>query len=129
MLSIRKEQMAVFREPAIDDFVKRVVVHLNKCFSAKCETVGELKLRQMVKYGIQRAASYLISSERDVCKYIDLMVVFGSDFDQDPKLPWASSILNNQAIINPTTKVQRLYKAVKKQEKQKNTGGAGRGQR
>ena len=127
MLSIRKEQMVVFREPAVNDFVKRVMVHLNKCFPAKCEAMGEAKVRAMVKYGSQRAVSYRVSSERDVCKYIDLMLVFGQDFDQDPKLPWASSILNNQAIINPTTKVARLYKAAKKQEKQKG-GEAARGQ-
>ena len=117
MLSIRKEQMAVFREPAIEAFVDKMVVHLNKCFPDKCNAMDEPKLRELVKYGIQRAASYKISSERDVCKYVDLMMVFGQDFDQDLKLPWAAEILNNTAIIKPATKVGRLYKAVKKQEK------------
>lgn len=127
MLTIRKEQIAVFREPAINQFVKHVVVHLNKCFPAKCEALGEPRVSEMVKYGIQRAASYGISAERDLCKYVDLMVVFGPEFDQDPEFPWASAILNNQALINPTTKVDRVYKAVKNQEKQKKAGGAGRG--
>jgi hypothetical protein len=126
MLTIRKEQMVVFREPAINDFVKRVVAHLNECFPEKCEALGEPKVRETVKYGIQRSASYGITTEGDVRRYIDLTVRFGPDFDQDPELPWASSILNNQAIINPTTKVDRLYKALKKQEKR---GGASRGRR
>ncbi len=117
MLTIRKEQLAVFREPAINDYIKRTVVQLIECFPEKCEAMGEPKVRETVKYGVQRSASYGITSEGDVRRYVDLMVMFGPDFDQDPQLPWAASILNNQAIINPTTKVNRLYKAVKKQEK------------
>jgi hypothetical protein len=116
MLTIRKEQLEVFRGPAVDAFVKRVVTHLNECFSEKCKSLGEPKVREMVKYGIQRSASYGIGLEKDVSRYIDLMMTFGPDFDQDPELPWAASILNNRALINPTTKVDRLYKAVKKQE-------------
>ena len=117
MLTIRKEQMAVFREPAINDYVKRMVVHLNETFPEKCEALGDAKIRETVKYGIQRSASYGITSEGDVRKYIDLMLMFGLDFDQDPQLPWASAILGNQAIINPTTKINRLYKELKKQER------------
>ena len=124
MLTITKEQMAVFREPAINDYVKRTIVHLMECFSEKCEALGGQKVDDMVRYGIQRSASYRITTEGDVRRYIDLMFKFGPDFDQDPKLPWASSILNNKALVNPTTKVDRLYKAVKKQEK---LGGSRRG--
>ena len=126
MLTIRKEQMAVFREPALNDYAKRMVVHLNETFPEKCEALGDAKIRETVKYGIQRSASYGITTEGDVRRYIDLMVMFGPDFDQDPELPWAGSILGNQAIINPTTKINRLYKAVKKQEKLAGANHGGR---
>jgi hypothetical protein len=116
MLTIREEQMAVFRELAINDYVKRTVVHLNETFPEKCEALGEEKVRETVQYGVQRSASYGITTEGDVRRYIDFMIRFGPDFDQDPELPWAASILNNQAIRNPTTKINRLYKEVKKQE-------------
>lgn len=117
MLTIRKEQLAVFREPAINDYMKRTVIHLNERFPEKCEALGEAKVQETVKYGIQRSASYGITTEGDVRRYIDLMLMFGPDFDQNPGLPWAASILNNKALMNPTTKVNRLYKEVKKQEK------------
>lgn len=117
MLTITKEQMIVFREPAIEDYLKRTVVHLNERFPEKCKEMDEPTLHEMVKYGIQRSASYGISTEGDVRRYVELMFTFGSDFDQDPDLPWASAILNNEAIRNPTTKMNRLYKEVKKQER------------
>ncbi|HEY6946097.1 MAG TPA: hypothetical protein VI431_13225, partial [Candidatus Acidoferrum sp.] len=48
----------------------------------------------------------------------DLMILYGRDFDKDPAHPWAQSILQNQAIRNPSTKIERLYKAAKKRENQ-----------
>jgi hypothetical protein len=116
MLTIRKEQMAAFGPLALKAFEDRVVVHLKKIFPEQSQSLGEPKLRETIEYGTQRAAAYKIISERDVCKYIDLMIVYGRDFDKDPNLPWAQSTLQNQALRNPTSKIERLYKAAKKQE-------------
>jgi hypothetical protein len=119
MLTIREEQMSVFGPLGKKAFEERMLVHLKKVFSEQSEALGEPKLRETIQYGTQRAAAYHITSERDVCKYIDLMILYGRDFDKDPKLPWAQSALQNQAIRNPTSKIERLYKAAKKQENQR----------
>jgi hypothetical protein len=118
MLRIRKEQLAVFGPLGKKAFEDRVIAHIQKIFPEQSESLGEPKLRETIQYGTQRAAAYKIISERDVCKYIDLMILYGRDFDKDPKLPWAQSILQNQAIRNPSSKIERLYKAAKKQENQ-----------
>jgi len=118
MLTIRKEQLAAFRPLGEKTFEDRVIAHLKKVFPEQSESLGEPKLRESIQYGKQRAASYKIISERDVCKYIDLMIVYGRDFDKDPNHPWAQSILQNQAIRSPSSKIERLYKAAKKQENQ-----------
>lgn len=110
MLTIRWEQMAVFSASAIKDFEDRVVAHFNRCFPKQCKALSEKELRETIQHGIKGAAKYGVIAERDVCKYIDFMVVFGRDFDRDPKLPWASSVLNNQALNDPTVKIKRLYK-------------------
>ena len=62
--------------------------------------MGEAKLRGTVHYGIQRAAAYGLKAKRDVCKYIDVMIVLGNDFDKDIRLPWVSSILNRQTGLS-----------------------------
>jgi hypothetical protein len=122
MLTIRKEQMAVFGPLGKKVFEDRMLAHLKKVFPEQSEAQGEPKLRETIQYGTQRAAAYRIISERDVCKYIDLMVLYGRDFDKDPNNPWAQSILQNQAIRNPTSKIERLYKAAKKQENKAQPG-------
>jgi hypothetical protein len=119
MLAIRKEQLAVFGPLGKKAFEDRMIAHIKKVFAEQCETLGEPKLRETIQYGTQRAVAYRITSERDVCKYIDLMVFYGRDFDKDPNLPWAQSILQNQSIRTPSSKIERLYKAAKKQENQR----------
>jgi hypothetical protein len=116
MLTIRKEQLAVFGPLGKNAFENRMIAHLKNVFPDKSEVLGEPKLRETIQYGTQRAAAYRIISERDVCKYIDLMILYGRDFDKDPNLPWAQSVLQNQALRNPTSKIERLYKAAKTQE-------------
>ena len=98
MLTIRKEQMAVFAQAEIRKFEDRVVIHLNKFFPRQCEALGDSKLRETIRYGIKRAATYGITAARDVRKYIDAMVALGRDFDTDRRLPWAGEILRARAI-------------------------------
>jgi hypothetical protein len=126
MLTLRKEQLAVFGPLGKKAFEDRVVVHLKKVFPEHSETLGEPKLRETIQYGTQRAAAYRITSERDVCKYVDLMILYGRDFDKDPNFPWAQSILQSQAIKNPSIKIDRLFNAAKKQD---TSGSTAHGQR
>jgi hypothetical protein len=116
MLTIRKEQLAVFGPLGKKAFEDRVVVHIKKIFPEQFQSLGEPKLRETIEYGTQRAAAYRITSERDVCKYIDLMILYGREFDKDPKLPWAQSILQNQAIKDPSIKINRLFHSAKCQD-------------
>jgi hypothetical protein len=123
MLTLTPKHMQVFSAAAMESFEDRVLAHLNKCFPKQCKGQSETELRETIRYGIKRAAKYGVIAERDVCKYIDFMMALGRDFDRDPKFPWAASILNNQAIREPTAKAKRLSEAYKKQTQ---PGGAHR---
>jgi hypothetical protein len=122
MFAVRKEQLAVFGPLGKKAFEDRAIAHLKRVFSEQSEALGEPKLREFIQYGTQRAAAYHVISECDVCKYIDLMILYGRDFDKDPNHPWAQSVLQNQAIRNPSSKIARLYKAAKKQENRAQQG-------
>lgn len=108
-MKIRPEQMESFSEAAVQDFEDRMVVHLEKFFMEQCEALGEDEMRKAIREGIDRAAGHGITAERGVCKYIDLMFAFGRRFDESRELPWAQKILNDQALDDPGTKVDRLY--------------------
>src|SRR5260370_29150052 len=113
MFTIRKEQMAAFGPLGKKAFEERVVDHLKRAFPQQSKALGDEKLRETIQYGTQRASAYRIVGQRDVCEYIDLMVLYGGHFAKDPNLPWAPSVFQNQAIKNPSTQADRRFKAPK----------------
>jgi hypothetical protein len=111
---IRQQQMATFSQARQKTFEERMAGHLNRCFPSECEALGEQGVQDAIRYGIERAASHGIASERDVCKYIDLMFAFGRNFDRNRDLPWASSILKDETLKTATAKMERLYATAKR---------------
>lgn len=111
MLSIREGQMAVFSKIAAQKFEDQMVAHFKRCFPRELDSLGEPKARELIQRGVTRAASYGIRGQRDACKYIDLMIALGSDFDRDPNLSWASQILSDRGLRDPTRRVTRLQEA------------------
>jgi hypothetical protein len=109
LLAMRQAQLAAFSEAEVQKFEDRMLTHLRQFFPKQCAALKEPQLHELIQYGIKRAAGHKISSERDVCKFIDLMIVFGRDFDADRKLPWAGRILRNQSTAR--SKIQSLYQA------------------
>ena len=92
-LTMRPSQLAEFSRVEVDKFKSWILVHLHKFFPRECQSAGETQLQDTIKYGIKRAASYGITSKRDVCKYIDLMVLLGREFETDQRFPAAANIL------------------------------------
>ena len=88
MLEIREEQMAVFDQAARKSFEDEMVQHLAEFVPKQCEVIGEQQVRKVIQLGIERARIYSLTIRGPVRFYIELMFVFGSDFDTDPLLSW-----------------------------------------
>lgn len=129
MLTIRPEQYAVFSQAANkrlktgdatlfcrcgrdDELRLNLQDRVASAIYQQCNAMGEPQLRETIQYGIQRATAYGIVGNSDVCKYIDLMVVFGRDFDTAPRFPWAAEILTTSK--NPSVKSFALLHVAKK---------------
>jgi hypothetical protein len=111
MLTIRSAQLVVLSEAEVEKFEDWMLVHLSQFFARQCAAAGDERLRAMVRYGIKRAAAYRITARSDVAKYIDLMVVFGRDFDTDKRLRWAGEILRKRR--NSRVRMYQLLQAAK----------------
>ncbi len=98
MVVIRKQQMDDMSPDEVRKFEDRMLEHLRECFPEECEDMSEDELREMIRHGVDKAESYGIDAEDDVCGYIDVMAVFGPDFDTDPECAWAAAILNDESI-------------------------------
>jgi hypothetical protein len=111
MLTIRREQLTVFSELEVRRFEDWTLAHLKSFFPRECTALGDRRLRETVQYGITRARTHGITSRRDVVKYIDLMVVFGRNFDTNKRLRWARDILAQRR--QPDLRLPNLLLAAK----------------
>ena len=101
MLAIREEQVEVFRQVALENFENDMVTHSKEFTPGLCKVLGDEQLRVVLRQAIQQAESYGFTNKGPVRLYIELMFLFGSDFDTDPQYPALGEILNtfdNQMI-------------------------------
>lgn len=111
MLKIRAEQLAAYSQAEVDRFTEWMMSHLKRFFPRECKALGDDRLKETIQFGIRRAANYGIRTKRDVCKYIDLVVVFGRNFEEDGKIPWASEVLKSQN--QPSIKIEILHEVAR----------------
>jgi hypothetical protein len=97
MLKIRQNQLDRFREELSTGYENAVLAHLEKCFPAKLDSMGEPRARDLIRLGIDRARRYGFTTQRLVCKFIDLLFVLDVNFDVD--LAWASATLAQCDLI------------------------------
>lgn len=107
MFRLRIEQKEAFRRQALSDFEDRVVDHLQRCFPDRYQALGDAAIRAIIRQGIEGAATYGVVAERDVCTFIDLMLVLGVGFDHERD--WAVSILTAPSPKDPSEKLRLLH--------------------
>lgn len=112
MLTITAQQADALHQDLRRRFVNRMVDHVRQYFPRQFTQLGEMEVRAWIEEGIKQSGEYGIVAERDVCKYIDVMMVFGRNFDKDPRYPWAPPILTAQPT-DPALKTDRLFETAR----------------
>ena len=107
MLKIRTEQLNVLKNYMDLKFEKFMVVYLRNLFEKDCESLGENRLRLLIKKGIEDANTYGIETYSEIAKYMSLFFFLSVDFDKNEKYPWAREKLNRKNI-SEIEKVQFL---------------------
>ncbi len=110
MLVIRDQQMQAFAQNAKKQFEAATVSHISRFAPGQVEILGEKTIGQIVSLGIERAEKYRFTNRGPVRFYIELMFMFGSDFDTDPQYPWAAEVLGGSDAADQMTRADRLYR-------------------
>lgn len=109
MLTIRAEQMDIFKKAALLSFEDEMVKHLAKFSPPLYKAAGEEQMRKAIQLGTNQAAQYGLTHRGPVRLYLELMLLFGSYFDTDPQYPWAAEILIDQQSASQMQRAERLY--------------------
>ena len=109
MLRIRTEQLDALRAPALDDFVDEMMLHVHEYFPKESMALGLEAVRERIEDGIKRAEGHGVTTPKGVCKFINMMMAFGPDFDTHPDTaPWVKPILDDPAVPDGTARMDIL---------------------
>lgn len=92
MLVVSKQQMMAFESAAFELWL---CSHLRDQFPAVFDSVAPGEIEAWVCKGLQAAGAYGLSSQAQVARFIDVMVIAGEEFDT--RLEWAAEILKSDA--------------------------------
>lgn len=108
MLVIQNKQLQVFKDLALKKFEDEMVDHVQEFFPNHFMMMQESGVRNTIRYGYVRAKSYGFTTKRNVCLYLNTMLLLGSNFDYDPQYPWAYTMLNDEIIQHPVIRIDKL---------------------
>jgi hypothetical protein len=109
MLMIREAQMRALDEIPRHQFQTQVIRHLQRFYPRECRLAGDEQLHRFVDLGIDRAAGHGFFSRQTVGLYINLMVMLGSHFDEDPQIPWAAKELDNGSAADSSRLLDGVF--------------------
>lgn len=118
MLVIKSDQVDVFRDASLKRFEDEMVEHVKAFFPNHYNAMQEGNVRKTIQYGYLRASTYGFTTIRNVCLYLNNMLLLGSNFDVDPQYPWARKILIDENITEPILKIDELSDKTLSQLKQ-----------
>jgi hypothetical protein len=105
-LRIREEQMNVFSDYMNKSFVSRVVQYLRERHPNAADSMTAVELHEFIESGVDRAARYSLIRENEIGVFLELMLLFGMDFDH--KTDWAAEVLQNPDL-SVAEKLTRLH--------------------
>jgi hypothetical protein len=108
MLVIRDEQLRALSLPLFEQWMES---HLCDYFPEQCSNLPVTELRATIREGIAKARRYGFTADADICRFVDISVVLGADFDIDPQYPWAAAILNDPAFPDAGVRLEMLFEA------------------
>ncbi len=98
MFVVTNEQMKILASEMARSFAKRMAGYLREYFPPQTKELSDAEMGKLVDRGVAQAARYGVVDEEDVQHYLEYMMRFGRNFDQDPALDWAGSILRAKDV-------------------------------
>jgi hypothetical protein len=108
VLTLRKEQMAVFEQEALTRFVETTLARVGVEFPDRLEALGDEPARALIRDGVHRAAAFGIEGRVDVGLFVDLLFGIDPDFERLEAWQWARAILESEEI-DAQIKLERVY--------------------
>lgn len=123
-LTIRQAQLEALKASAREQYLTTMVEHAKTYFPSRHAEWGDDGLRNTVAATIQRARDHGFKNKRDICKFINVAMTFGPDFDRTPPFSEILAICgcSKRRVQRLSETSLRLYRMLK--ESQRRRGGS-----
>lgn len=108
MLKISQAQMDALSQQARAQFIANMVNHLRNYFPAMAWLLTPDELRSQINTCIERAAHYQLTTQQQVCRFLNVAASYGWEFDRDPDLLWMQKILTDKTLMQPGERLDHL---------------------
>jgi hypothetical protein len=109
MVLIRNVQLDALRGAASARLQQRLVAHVERYFAHGCAALGKEGTEAAIASALTRGAALGVGREDVLCRYVNLVFVFGHDFDQ--VLPWARAVVEHHRAQGGEQVIERLTAA------------------
>jgi len=108
---IRSDQIEAFEQAVRQRFADRMVEQLKSNFPRRSIMLGDEGLRAVVGHGIGQSSNYGIVRERDVGRYIAVMMMYGPYFDEHKASGSLYTVLRNPRFISSQARTEALCRS------------------
>ena len=98
MLNIRNDQIGMLSERMVSNFVNRALLHIRAHFPDRVLNQTDEQLRREIGDAIKRAGEFNFSTERQIMCFIDVEVILGRYFYDDPRYLWMKAVLKSSSL-------------------------------
>jgi len=106
VLVIRRAQMELLERASLEGCL---LSHLRANFPQFCESLPGRRQADFVAQGVARARTHGFTETSHLAQWLNLMVLLGPRFDEDPGCSWVTGILGESE--SESTKMQDLLDA------------------
>jgi len=99
MLAISASQMSALESAVFGRFQRGLIPHVREHFPHHADYLGDRGILRVIEQACKRAEALGFETERDLCLFTDLSIIFGAGFDSDSQLPWAKAGLNDALLV------------------------------
>jgi hypothetical protein len=108
-VKIRTEQIEALSANAGSQFELQMCEHLAEFAPLESKMLGRERMRAFVREGMKRAAAHKFTQRGPVRFYLDLLVLFGWEFDNDSQFPWAAAVVGDHSPADQMERAERLH--------------------
>lgn len=108
-IKMNKNMQALLKQQAIDRYVIRLVMYCQTKYTNLTQRITTEKLNEIIHHCIGIAAKRGFTQQDTTRFYIDLMILFGVEFENDPQYGWVRKIFSDYNRFGELTKSEMLY--------------------